>query len=61
MKSTTRTIFSSELMLCESEMYTAVYDSGCNVFCTGPDSQINMKPHPVTLYWHRANQPCSSP
>jgi len=22
--------------------------------------QINMIPHPVTLNWHRANQPCST-
>jgi len=50
-----------------------IYDSGCQIYCkwfrfkpgfkvpahqsTMP--QINMIPHPVTLYWHWDNQSCS--
>jgi len=53
----------------------AMYDSGCQIYpkwsrfkpgfsvsahrSTMP--HINMVPHPVTLNWHWANQPCSRP
>jgi len=46
------------------QQFRAMYDRSA---VTGPYSnrvlmpQINMIPHPVTLNWHRANQPCYTP
>jgi len=55
--------------------FIAMYDSGCQICCNwsrlkpgykvpahqSTMLQINMIPHPVTLNWHWANQPCSRP
>jgi len=57
------------------QQFRAMYDSGCQICCnwsrlkpgfTVPAHrstmpQINMIPHPVTLNWHQAYQPCSTP
>jgi len=47
--------------------FIATYDSGYKICCNwsrleqSSIPQINTIPHPVTLYWHWANQPCSRP
>ena len=57
------------------QQFRAMYDTGFQICCNwhrlnpgfnvpvhqNTMPQINMIPHPVTLNWHWANQPCSRP